>query len=100
VGFECPAPKRDKMKNYKKPRYQLSIIAHFRKHAFKKAFKKHLNHLINEIESEVDGKLLKFPGVKAAYFKEVGFNDKNTFKSRTKFNETFKNILNEPAKDI
>jgi|TARA_R110002020_G_scaffold424807_3_gene634051 hypothetical protein len=88
------------VKKYKKPRYQLSIIAEFRKHAFKQAFRKHLNHLIDEIESEVDGKLLKFPGVKAAYFKEVGFSHKSTFSSRTKFNETFENILNEPAKDF
>ena len=46
------------MKDYKKPRYTLSIIAQFRKHAFKEAFRKHLNHLIDEIETEVKDNLV------------------------------------------
>ena len=88
------------MKDYKKPRYTLSIIAQFRKHAFKEAFRKHLTHLIDEIESEYDCSLLKFPGVKVSYFKEVGLNDKNKYKSKTSFKESFKNILNESTQDF
>jgi hypothetical protein len=56
--------------------------------------------LIDEIESEYHDNLLRFPGVKANYFKEVGFNDKNKFKSRTSFKELLRDNLNESSQDI